>query len=269
MAKKKLPQGGRTTKNRRKQRVVAPVQRRAGAPAGKPRAPKKSNASQAGRRQFSSKKKEENKKAAPCKAKKKGRDGEKLDPKAQQTAKKPFKKMEKPVQRNNVPHEPIGIASALTVPYAADIFSTMGSTTDPSKKVGRGANTGAQNGSGNTIRRSTTAGSSSRWTPGTRDLASKGISAKQKRNRLHKKWTNNNCILDKIRSNSHMHGSNVDSSLQNEGRSHGRTAGTMNDPMNAQFTRDQYMYQQHQQQQQQQQQQRQLAHQQLVQQQHV
>jgi len=146
MAKKKLtPQGGRTTKNRRKQRVVAPVQRRAGAPAGKPRAPKKSNASQAGRRQFSSKKKEENKKAAPCKAKKKGRDGEKLDPKAQQTAKNPFKKSKQPVQRNNVPHEPIGIA--LTVPHAADAVSGTGSPTDPSKKVGHVANTGAQNGS--------------------------------------------------------------------------------------------------------------------------
>lgn len=147
MAKKKLtPQGGRTTKNRRKQRVVAPVQRRAGAPAGKPRAPKKSNASQAGRRQFSSKKKEENKKAAPCKAKKKGRDGEKLDPKAQQTAKNPFKKSKQPVQRNNVPHEPIGIA-ALTAENEDDVGSAPGSTTDPSKKVGRVANTGAQNGS--------------------------------------------------------------------------------------------------------------------------
>jgi hypothetical protein len=145
MAKKKLPQGGRTAKNRCKQRVVAPVQRRAGA-AGKPRAPKKSNASQAGRRQFSSKKKEENKKAAPCKGKKKGRDGEKLGPKAQQTAKKPFKKMEKPVQRNNVPHEPIGIA-ALTAENEDDVGSAPGSTTDPSKKVGRVANTGAQNGS--------------------------------------------------------------------------------------------------------------------------
>ena len=33
-----------------------------------------------------------------------------------------------------------------------------------------------------------------------------------------------------------MHGSNVDLPLHNESRSDGRTAGTMNDPMNAQFT---------------------------------
>jgi len=50
-----------------------------------------------------------------------------------------------------------------------------------------------------------------------------------------------------------MHGSNVDSSLPNESRSDGRTAGTMNDPMNAQFTRYQeqivqWKQQQHQQQ---------------------
>ena len=93
--------------------------------------------------------KKDDKKAAPFLSppapSKKPRVGKKPDPKAQQTAKNPFKKSKQPVQRNNVPHEPIGIA--LTVPHAADAVSGTGSPTDPSKKVGHVANTGAQNGS--------------------------------------------------------------------------------------------------------------------------
>jgi hypothetical protein len=50
-----------------------------------------------------------------------------------------------------------------------------------------------------------------------------------------------------------MHGSNVDLPLHNESRSDGRTAGTMNDPMNAQVTQYQEQIVQRKQQQHQQQ----------------
>jgi hypothetical protein len=120
-------------------------QRRAGAPAGKPAGSNKNPNGRLGVRgeKKRKKKKKEDKKAAPFK--KKPRVGEKPDPKAQQTAKKPFKKSKKTVQRNNVPHRPIGIAaltaeneddhqtSACSPPSIQEPPSTMPTTEPPNE----------------------------------------------------------------------------------------------------------------------------------------
>ena len=91
MKKKKNSRDRRTAKNRGKQRVVA-LQRRAGALAGKPRAPKKTKGLAAGARQKNlPSPNKEVKKAAPCSSPSAPRVGKKPEPQAQQTANKPVK----------------------------------------------------------------------------------------------------------------------------------------------------------------------------------
>ena len=101
---------------------------------------------------------------APFKApSKKSRVGKQPDPKAQQTANKPVKsKWGKGGRVGKEEKNTQGHGAPLTAENGADGGSGTGSTTDPSKKVDRVANAGAQNRSGNTIRPSTIVGSNAR-----------------------------------------------------------------------------------------------------------
>ena len=128
---------------------------------------------------------------------KKPRVGKKPDPVAQHTAMNPFKQS----VQNFMKIRQTGGGVAPTHQSAANAGQATGDTTDPSKKVGRVANTSAQKGLGNTICQSKTVGPIAPAMHGAPFSPSSSafdkcvktkLTAKQKKNQCQKKYSRPN-----------------------------------------------------------------------------
>ena len=186
-------------------------QRRAGAPAGKPAGSKKNRKAKNPQAKFKNlpSLKKDDKKAGPEKKERRGEKGKNPTPRpSNPRTNHRLKNLKKSVPSKSIPRT-IGLGAAALTAENADVGSATGSTTDPSKKVGRVAtfkkvgrvaNTGAQNGStaqqimdkpfGRSVQdfiESIPHGQKS-----VQALASISMTAKQKKNECMKNWQREN-----------------------------------------------------------------------------